>query len=62
MKYSLGTVGPKAQIHITKWAHLNIEGGYTFIRNFEFWDGPDKVSSYDMKKTYYLRVSTVVGM
>ena len=62
MKYSLGTIGPKAQIHITKWAHLNIEGGYTFIRNFEFWDGPDKVVSYDMNRTYYLRASTVIGM
>ena len=62
MKYSLGTVGPKAQVHITKWLHINVEGGYTLLRNFEFWDGPDKVSSYDMERTYYLRASTVIGM
>jgi hypothetical protein len=62
MKYSLGTIGPKAQIHIAKWVHLNVEGGYTLFRNFEFWDGPDKVSSFDMEQTYYLRASTVIGM
>jgi hypothetical protein len=62
MKYSLGTVGPKAQAHITKWMHINVEGGYTLFRNFEFWDGPDKVSSFDMERTYYLRAGTVIGM
>jgi hypothetical protein len=62
MKYSLGTIGPKAQIHITKWLHLNVEGGYALFRNFEFWDGPDKVSTFDIEQTYYLRTSMVIGM
>ena len=62
MKYSLGTIGPKAQIHITKWLHLNLEGGYALFRNFEFWDGPDKAQSFDMERNYYLRTSMVFGM
>jgi hypothetical protein len=62
MKYSLATVGPKVQIHFTKWLHLNLEGGYTIFRNFSFWDGPTEVSNFDMENTFYLRASTVIGM
>jgi hypothetical protein len=62
MKISLATVGPNVQIHFTEWLHLNLEGGYTIIRNFSFWDGPTEDSNYDMENTFYLRASTVIGM
>ena len=62
MKYSLATVGPKVQIHFSKWLHLNLESGYTIFRNFSFWDGPTEASNFDMENTFYFRASTVIGM
>jgi hypothetical protein len=62
LEYTIGTIGPAAQIHISKWVHLFIEGGYTFMRNFEFRDGDNKVRSLDTEKTVYLRSGILLGM
>lgn len=62
LEYTIGTIGPAAQLHISKWVHLFIEGGYTFIRDFEFRDGDDKVRSLDTEKTVYLRSGILLGM
>lgn len=62
MKYSEGTVSPLIQLHLTKWFHLNVEGGFAFYRNFEFFNGDEKVQSNDLKQTWYLRAGLVIGM
>jgi len=62
MEYSEGTISPTAQLHLSKWLHLNIEGGFAFYRNFEFLDGDKSVESYDLKQTGYLRTRLVLGI
>jgi hypothetical protein len=61
MKYSEGTLSPMVQFHFTKWLHMNIEGGFAFYRNFEFFDGDDEVQSLDLKQTGYLKTGLVLG-
>ena len=51
MKYSEGTISPSVQIHFLNWFHLNIEGGFAFYRNYEFFDGDEKAQSLDLKQT-----------
>ena len=62
LEYSEGTVSPMVSIHVSKWAHLNIEGGYAFYRNFEFLDGDTSAASYDLKRTGYLRTQLILGL
>jgi hypothetical protein len=61
MKYSEGTISPSVQIHLLKWIHLNVEGGFAFYRKFEFFNGDEKAQSLDLKKTGYLRTGLVIG-
>lgn len=62
MAYTVGTIGPTAQIHLTKWCHISVEGGYTFLRNFEFRDGDDEERSLDTDQTFYLKAGISLGM
>jgi len=62
LQYSEGTISPRANIHLSKWVHLNIEGGYAFYRNFAFFDDDDEVQSLDLKRTGYLRAMMIIGM
>ena len=62
MRYSEGTISPSVQIHFLRWLHLNVEGGFAFYRNFEFFDGDEKAQSLDLKQTGYLRTFLVLGM
>jgi len=62
LKYSEGTLSPMAQIHLSKWLHLQVEGGFAFYRNFEFFDDKDKLQSLDLKKTGYVRARFVLGI
>jgi hypothetical protein len=62
LEYSEGTVSPMVRINFTKWMHLNLEGGFAFARNFEFLDGNDKLESFDLKPTGYIRTGFVLGM
>lgn len=56
------SLGPTAQLHFSKWVHLNLEGGYAFLRSFKFSDGLDEESSIDLDAKGYLKVSLQVGM
>jgi len=62
MKYSEGTISPMMQINFTQWLHLNIEGGFAFYRNFEFFDGDTRAQSFDLKQTGYFRTRVVLGI
>lgn len=62
LKYSDISVGPIAQLHISKWLQLSVEGGYTFLRDFEFSDGNDEKEEIDLDNKGYLKVSLQVGM
>lgn len=62
MRYSEGTISPSVGVHLTQWLHANIEGGYAFYRNFEFFDGNRKTFSLDMKPIGYWRAVVALGM
>lgn len=62
MKHTIASAGPMAQIHFSKWLHLNLEGGYVFVHNFEFFDSDDLDSSLDMEQVGYVRAGFQVGM
>ena len=62
MKYSEGTFSPMLQYHFNQFLHLNVEGGYAFYRNFEFFDGDTEAQSLDLKQTGYIRTRLVIGI
>jgi len=62
LAYTIGTIGPTAQIHLTKWLHVYVEGGYTFVRDIEFRDGDDVEQSLETDQTVYLRTGILLGM
>jgi hypothetical protein len=61
-KHTIATVGPTAQVHFSKWMHLNLEGGYVFYHNFEFMDGDRTDNSFHLKPVGYLRAGFLLGM
>ncbi|MFC1549895.1 DUF6268 family outer membrane beta-barrel protein [Candidatus Neomarinimicrobiota bacterium] len=62
LKYSEGTLSPTVNVHFSKWIHLNVEGGFAFYRNFEFFDGVNQVQSLDLERTGYVKTMLVVGL
>ena len=62
MKYSEGTLSPILQFHFSQWLHWNIEGGFAFFRNFEFFDDKTKVQSLDLENTFYIRTQLMLGI
>ena len=62
LKYSVVSAGPMARVHFTKWAHLTMKGGYTFLRRFEFFDGSDEAETFNLKQSWYVQGGLVFGM
>ena len=48
LNYSVASAGAEARVHVTRWAHVTLKGGYAFHRRFEFSDGSDVAQSYDL--------------
>ena len=61
LRYTMLTVVPSARIHLSCWAHLNIEGEIIVLYRFEFFDSDDEVASYDLKPSQYIRVGLQYG-
>lgn len=62
MTYSFATVGSTIQFNFTDWLHLNVEGGYSFVRNFSLSDGPEVKGNFGMENSFYLKAGTIIGM
>jgi len=62
MRYSEGTLSSLARFHFSEWLHLNVQGGWGFYRNFEFYENRDKLNSFDMKKVGYFRTEVIIGI
>jgi hypothetical protein len=60
-RYSVLTIGPSALIHLSRWARLNVEGGMIGLHRFEFFDGDDKVATYDLGLTHFIRAGLQFG-
>lgn len=62
LNYSVASAGAQARVHVTRWAHVTLKGGYTFHRRFEFSDGSDVAQSYDLKQSWYVEGGLQFGM
>ncbi len=62
MDYSVASAGVEARMHLTKWAQVTLKGGHTFQRRFEFFDGADRASSYDLEQSWYVEGGLQLGM
>ncbi len=62
LDYSVASAGATAQVHVTPWALLTLKGGYTFQRRFEFFDGGDAASQYDLRQSWYVTGGLQFGM
>ncbi|MCP4704206.1 MAG: hypothetical protein GY865_06325, partial [candidate division Zixibacteria bacterium] len=40
---------------------FNVQGGFIGLHKFEFYDKDDKIASFDMKPSYYLRAGIEYG-
>lgn len=60
-RYSVLTIGPSVSVHLSKWARLNVEGGIIGLHRFEFFDGDNKVASYDLGPTHFIRAGLQFG-
>jgi hypothetical protein len=61
MRYSVGTFGPSAKLHLSEKVHLTADAGVTFLRRFEFFDGDDEVNSLDLRNSGMLRFGVQIG-
>jgi len=61
MRYSVGTVGPSAKMRLGKNLLLTVDGGYTLMRRFEFFDGDRKHTSLDLKNSAFVRAGIKLG-
>jgi hypothetical protein len=62
MTYSFATVGSTIQLNFTDWLHLTVEGGYSFVRNFSLFDGPEVKGNFGMENSFYFKAGTIIGM
>ena len=62
LKYSVATAGPLVQVHVTPWARLTLKGGATFVRRFEFFDGSEEASSFNLDQSWFVQGGLQIGM
>jgi hypothetical protein len=60
-RYSVLTFGPASRIHLSQWLHLLVKGGMLTSYHFEFWDGNDKVGTFNLKPSGFLAVGLQFG-
>ncbi|MFC2133754.1 DUF6268 family outer membrane beta-barrel protein [Bacteroidota bacterium] len=62
LRYSLLTLGPAALIKLTNWLNMRIDGGFTLLRRFEFFDGDNEEASLDLKNVGFVKVGFELAM
>jgi hypothetical protein len=62
VEHTIITAGPMAKIHISKWVHLFLDGGYVLYHNFEFGDGDRTSNAFHLDEAGYLRAGFQLGM
>jgi len=61
LRYSTFTLGPTAKFKLTPIVSFNLDGGYTFLRRFEYYDGNDKDRTLDLNKSGFVRIGFSIG-
>ncbi len=61
LRYTDLLIGPAVNFDITPTVQLNLYGGYTFARAFDLYDEDEKITSYDLSNTVFLRAGLKFG-
>jgi hypothetical protein len=70
MRYSVITIGPSVNVRFTDWLKMNVNGGYTLLRRFEFTNEDVIVNDinignikaeYDLKNATFFKVGLQIG-
>jgi hypothetical protein len=61
LRYSLAKAGPTVTVNPAPWLHLQLAGGYGFMRRLEFFDGTDELGSFDLNGAAYARAGIALG-
>lgn len=55
MRYSVVTIGPSARLAVSRAFLLQVDAGIIGYHRFEFYDGNDKISTFNLKPSLFLR-------
>lgn len=61
LRYSVGNIVPSLRLVLSEKVNLDIQTGLTLFRRLEFYDGTEKVQSFNMKSSAILRVGLSFG-
>ena len=61
LRYSVGNIVPSLRLVLSEKLNLDISTGMTIFRRLEFYDGTEKVQSYNMKNSAILRMGLTYG-
>jgi len=61
LRYSTFTLGPSIKLRLMPFMSINVDGGYTFLRRFEFYDGNTKSRTLDLKNASFVRIGFSIG-
>ena len=61
LNYSVGNIVPSLRLVLSEKLNLDISTGITLFRRLEFFDGKDKVQSFNMKSSAILRAGLSYG-
>ena len=58
LRYSVGSVGPSVNYHLSRQMTVGVQTGMTFLRRFKFFDGDNEedVDDISLKNTGYVRI------
>ena len=55
MRYSVVTIGPSARLAVSRGFFFQVDVGVTGYHRFEFYDGSDKISTFNLRPSPFLR-------
>ena len=61
LRHSVATFGPSARYRLSNRLQLNVDSGIIGFHRFEFYDGDDQQSSFNMKPFAFFRAGFVFG-
>ena len=62
VSYSVGTVGPALNYHLSEGTSVGLSAGRTFTRRFEFFDGGKDVQDVSLENSNFIKVQVQIGL
>jgi hypothetical protein len=57
LRYSAGTIGPRAKLRVAGPCYLVVDAGRTFRRRLEFFNGNSKTGEIDLENNWFARIA-----